>query len=206
MGTVVAVVLTLCVVAIVVAVYAALTKNFVLGVAALRRASSDEAFAAQVRRLLSGQPAETPAAPVPAPAPAPAPIPTPAPAPRHEALSLLAVLQREARLLDFLKESIEGYDDAQIGAAVRSVHKDSAAAIERMFGVVPLDASAEGAPVEVPAGYDPARYRLVGNVPAQAPMRGKLAHPGWKATRTEVPAWTGRADAAPVIAPTEVEF
>ena len=205
MGTVAAVVLTLCVVAIVVAVCAALIKNFSLGLAAWRRVCGDEAFAAQVRRLLSGQPAETPAA-APVPVPAPAPTPAPVAAPRHEALSLLAVLQREARLLDFLKEPIEGYDDAQIGAAVRSVHKDSAAAIERMFGVVPLDASAEGASVEVPAGYDSARYRLVGNVPAQAPMRGKLAHPGWKATRADVPAWTGRADAAPVLAPTEVEF
>ena len=204
MGIVAAVVLTLCVVAIVFAVCAALIKDFSLGVAAWRRVCGDEAFAAGVRRLLSGQPAvETPA---PVPVPAPAPTPAPVAAPRHEALSLLAVLQREARLLDFLKEPIDGYNDAQIGAAVRSVHKDSAAAIERMFGVEPLDASAEGASVEVPAGYDPARYRLVGNVPAQAPMRGKLAHPGWKATRADVPAWNGRADAAPVLAPTEVEF
>ena len=35
---------------------------------------------------------------------------------RHDALSLLAVLQREARLLDFLKEPVEGYSDAQVGA------------------------------------------------------------------------------------------
>lgn len=202
MGTLAAIVLTLCVVAIVFAVCSALIKNFSLGLAAWRRVCGDEAFAAQVRRLLSGQPAEE----TPALAPAPTPAPAPVAAPRHEALSLLAVLQREARLLDFLKEPIEGYDDAQIGAAVRSVHKDSAAAVERMFGVVPLDASAEGAPVEVPAGYDPARYRLVGNVPSQSPMRGKLAHPGWKATRADVPAWTGRADAATVLAPTEVEF
>ena len=205
MGTLAAVVLTLCIVAIVLAVCAALIKNFSLGLTAWRRVCADEAFAAEVRRLLSSQPAETPA-PAPVPAPVPAPAPAPVAAPRHEALSLLAVLQREARLLDFLKEPIEGYSDTQIGAAVRSVHKDSAAAVERMFGVVPLDASAEGASVEVPAGYDPARYRLVGNVPAQAPMRGKLAHPGWKATRADVPAWTGRTDAAQVIAPTEVEF
>ena len=74
-----------------------------------------------------------------------------------------------------------------------------------MFGVEPLQTVAEGAPVEVPAGYDPARYRLVGNVPRQGPLRGKLAHPGWKATRYDVPAWTGQADAARIIAPAEVE-
>ena len=187
MGTFAAILLTLCVVAIVFAVCLALIKNFSLGVQALRRVCGDDAFAAQVRRLLSGQSLET-AAPAPAPAPVAAPVPTPAPAaPRHDALSLLAVLQREARLLDFLKEPIEGYSDAQIGAAVRSVHKDSAAVIDRMFGVEPLQGGAEGAAVEVPAGYDPARYRLVGNVPGQGPLRGKLAHPGWKATRATCP-------------------
>ena len=202
MGTFAAILLTLCVVAIAFAVCAALIKNFSLGVQALRRVCGDDAFAAQVRRLLSGQTLETPA---PAPAPLPTPVPAPAAA-RHDALSLLAVLQREARLLDFLKEPVEGYSDAQIGAAVRSVHKDSAAVIERMFGVEPLQSGAEGGPVEIPAGYDPARYRLVGNVPGQGPLRGKLAHPGWKATRSDVPEWTGKADAAQVIAPAEVEF
>lgn len=202
MGTFATILLTLCVVAIVFAVCFALIKNFSLGIQALRRVCGDEAFAAEVRRLLSGQPAETSA-----PLPTPVPVPVPAPAAlRHDALSLLAVLQREARLLDFLKEPIEGYADAQIGAAVRSVHKDSAAVVERMFGVAPLQAGAEGGPVEVPAGYDPARYRLVGNVPTQGPLRGKLAHPGWKATRADVPEWTGKADAALVIAPAEVEF
>ncbi len=202
MGTFATILLTLCVAAILFAVCSALIKNFSLGVQAWRRVCGDDAFAAQVRRLLSGQGLETPVA---APAPTPVPLPAPA-APRHDALSLLAVLQREARLLDFLKEPIEGYSDAQIGAAVRSVHKDSAAVIERMFGVEPLQAGPEGSTVEIPAGYDPARYRLVGNVPAQGPLRGKLAHPGWQATRADVPDWTGQAAAARVLAPAEVEF
>lgn len=202
MGTFAAILLTLCVVITVFAVCFALIKNFSLGIRTWRRVCGDDAFAAQVRVLLSGQSLETSA-----PAPAPAPVPAPAPAaPRHDALSLLAVLQREARLVDFLKEPIEGYSDAQVGAAVRSVHKDSAVVIERMFGVEPLQAGAEGASVEVPAGYDPARYRLVGNVPAQGPLRGKLTHPGWKATRADVPDWTGKTDSAQVLAPAEVEF
>src|SRR5207253_6846543 len=35
------------------------------------------------------------------------------------AVQLLAILQREGRLLDFLQEDVDGYADAQIGAAVR---------------------------------------------------------------------------------------
>ena len=132
---------------------------------------------------------------------------------RHEALSLLATLQRDARLLDYLKAPLAQYSDAQVGAAARAVHKDAAAVIERFFGVEPLTAQAEGATVEVPPGYDPAKIRLVGNVPAagngsggNGTLRGRLAHPGWKATRAEVPAWTGNTDSVTVLAPTEVEF
>ncbi len=79
--------------------------------------------------------------------------------------------------------------------------------VERLFGVEPLSAQAEGTTLELPAGYDPVRYRLVGNVPgAGAVLRGTVVHPGWKALRADVPAWNGKADAANVLAPTEVQF
>src|SRR5262249_54971860 len=40
-------------------------------------------------------------------------------------LRLLALLQREGRLLDFLMEDVQPYTDAQIGAAVRDIHRNS---------------------------------------------------------------------------------
>ena len=39
------------------------------------------------------------------------------------ALQLLALLQRDGRLVDFLQEEIDAYTDAQIGAAVRDIHR-----------------------------------------------------------------------------------
>ena len=140
----------------------------------------------------------------------PAPVPEPVasgPKPgRSEALTLLAALQREARLVDFLQEELTGYDDAQIGASVRDIHRDCAAAIERMFALQPLREQAEGSPLEIAAGFDPAQVKLVGNVTGQPPFRGTLAHPGWRATRCEIPAWIGHETAAQVIAPAEVEI
>ena len=207
-------------------------RRFALGWKALFRVWTNHAFASQVGRWLEASQAAG-ASPAAAPSPAPArqaaePVRlhprtghtttlsisrsstgnAAGPSGRHDAaLSLLAVLQRDARLLDFLKESTEGYSDAEVGAATRSVHKEAAAVIERLFGVAPMSPEAEGASVEVPAGYDPARYRLLGNVPKGAgPWRGTLVHPGWKAVRADVPAWTGRHDAANVLAPTEVQF
>lgn len=143
----------------------------------------------------------------PAQRPAEAPTPKPKPQPKAppSALLLLAALQREARLVDFVKEPLAGFSDAQIGAAARDVHRDCAAVLERMFALQPMVTESEGAEITVPAGFDAAQYRLSGNVSSQAPFRGKLVHHGWRASRCEIPEWTGSDEAARVIAPLEVE-
>jgi hypothetical protein len=128
----------------------------------------------------------------------------PAPA-RSEALTLLATLQREARLVDFLQEPLEGYSDAQIGAAVRDVHRRSAETVERLFALRPVASQEEGAQIDVPDGAA-TRFHLVGNVGAQSPRRGALRHKGWEATRCQLPQWTGDEDAQLVVAPAEVEL
>jgi hypothetical protein len=124
---------------------------------------------------------------------------------RNEALTLLATLQRDARLIDFLMEDLSGYDDAQIGAAVRDVHRNGAAALERMFALRPLRYQEEGSDVEILAGYDPVQVKLTGHVTGQPPLRGTLVHHGWQATQCELPEWSGQEESARVIAPAEVE-
>jgi hypothetical protein len=124
---------------------------------------------------------------------------------RSDALTLLATLQREARLIDFLMEDLSGYDDAQIGAAVRDVHRDCAAALERMFALRPLRSQEEGSPVEILADYNPVQVTLTGNVTGHLPLRGILMHHGWQAMQCELPAWSGQGEAARIIAPAEVE-
>jgi len=124
---------------------------------------------------------------------------------RSDALTLLATLQREARLIDFLMEDLAGYDDAHIGAAARDVHRACAAALERMFALRPLRYQEEGAHVEIVVGYDPTQVTLTGNVTGQLPLRGTLVHHGWQAMQCELPAWSGQEESARVIAPAEVE-
>src|SRR5207247_2954163 len=79
------------------------------------RTLRDPAFADKVQALLE-----------PPPPPPPAPPPKPSGAP----LRLLALLQREGRLLDFLLEDIQSYPDAQIGAAVRDIHRQCQHAVK----------------------------------------------------------------------------
>jgi len=170
--------------------------NFTLGLQAMFRVWGDAAFGEKVKDLLEGKSA--------AAAPAPQ-LEKPAPK-RSEALTLLAVLQREARLVDFIQEPITGYSDAQIGAAARSVHDACADVFERFFSLKPLRQEPDGAQIEVPAGADSSQFRLVGNVGGAGPFRGTLAHPGWRAEKCELPAWIGRNESAMVVAPCEVEL
>jgi hypothetical protein len=169
------------------------------------RVLSDDAFAASVRSLMDGKTLAS-AAPPQVSAPVTAKAVSPAAPTRSEALTLLAVLQREARLVDFLKENIAPYSNEQVGAAVRDVHRDAAASLERMFALQPVRSESEGASVEVPAGSDAARVRLVGNVSGNPPFRGTLRHAGWEATKVQLPEWTGGDANARLVAPAEVEL
>ncbi len=161
----------------------------------------DDTFAEKVKNLVEGK-ADAVAAPQPSVI-AKAPE-KPAPK-RSEAITLLSVLQREARFVDFVQEPITGYSDAQIGAAVRTVHDDCARVLDRIFALKPLRAEADGAQVDVPADFDSAQIRVVGNVPGAGALRGTLCHPGWTAAKCELPEWTGRDESALVVAACEVE-
>jgi hypothetical protein len=136
--------------------------------------------------------------------------PTPAPVSkkpaRSEAVTLLAALQREARFIDFVKEPLDGLSDEQIGAAVRDIHRNLAAVINRMFGPKPVLSESEGATIDVPPGFDAGKYRLVGKVAGEPPFQGTLTHHGWQVAACQLPEWTGTVAAAPIIAPAEVEI
>jgi hypothetical protein len=106
--------------------------------------------------------------------------PPPPPKPSAEPLWLLAVLQREGRLLDFLLEDVQGYANEQIGAAVRDIHRSCQKAIREHLSLEPVLNKAEDETVEVAAGFDPSAIRLTGNVAGQPPFKGVLRHHGWR--------------------------
>lgn len=182
-------------------------------------------FAADVDRLRTGgaseaptslpQPAAPSAAPAPAPAPAvsapaAAPVAPVAPATPKEAdttaaLQLLSLLQREARLVDFVQEDIAAYSDAEIGAAARVVHEGCRKVLREHVTLAPVRAESEGSRLTLAAGFDAAAVRLTGNVVGQAPFTGTLAHRGWRATEVRLPQLAEGHDAR-IVAQAEVEL
>jgi len=129
----------------------------------------------------------------------------PLPLQQNAAITLLAALQREARFIDFLQESLAGFSDAQIGAAARTVHDDCAKVLERFFDLQPIIDQPEESPVEITA-ENASLFQMTGNLNQPLPFQGKLIHPGWKATKTDLPTWSGQSDTALVVAPSEVEI
>ena len=134
------------------------------------------------------------------------PDPKPAKPVRSDALSLLAALQREARLVDIVKEPLANFTDEQVGAAARDVLSNTGKVLDRIFDLKPLIDQEDGSTVETPADFDAGRFSLTGNVSGEAPYKGKLAHHGWEAGKCEVPNWTGSKTSANVVAPIEIEL
>ena len=134
------------------------------------------------------------------------PDPKPAKPIRSDAISLLAALQREARLVDIVKEPLANFTDEQVGAAARDVLSNTGKVLDRIFDLQPLSDQEDGSSIETPVDFDTGRYNLTGNVTGEAPYKGKLAHHGWEAKQCQLPNWTGSESSAKVVAPIEIEL
>lgn len=124
---------------------------------------------------------------------------------RDGALALLALLQREGRLVDFLRESLDGFSDADIGAAARDVHRGCKKVLEQHLALEPVMPGEEESKVSVPKGFDPAEIRIVGEAKGEPPFKGTLRHHGWRVVEAKLPSLAEGIDRT-VIAPAEVEL
>jgi hypothetical protein len=135
--------------------------------------------------------------------PAQTPQPTIAKTARSDALTLLAVLQREARFIDLVQEPLANYSDAQVGAAARDVIQQTHKVLQRMFDIHPLSAVAEGTLIDLPKDVSSSRWKPIGE--AAQKNRVTIVHPGWIATASSIPVWTGTKEDAGILMPTEIE-
>lgn len=162
------------------------------------------AFRAFFSLIVHGRLADDIVADVSTPRTTPPPPPTaPAIESSDRAIQLLALLQRDGRLVDFLMEDLAAYPDAQIGAAARDVHGSCRQSLARYVTLTPVLNDGEGQQTMIASGTDASRVKVLGNVAGQPPYRGVVRHRGWDVSRIELPPLppTGRT----VVAPAEVE-
>lgn len=121
------------------------------------------------------------------------------------ALQLLGLLQKEARFIDFIKEEVTAYSDADVGIAARVVHEGCNKAIKEHFTLEMVRTEPEGDKITLQKGFDATTVRLTGNIVGNAPFTGNLVHKGWKVTDVRLPKLTAGHDAK-IIAAAEVEL
>jgi hypothetical protein len=132
----------------------------------------------------------------------PAPAPKPQAGPSDGAVQILSILQRDARLIDFLMEDVSAYSDEQVGAAVRDVQEQSRKSLQRYLKLQPAVDGVEGTFTKLyPA--ESSAYKLIGKVPASGKAPGgTLRHKGWKVDKVDLPTVAPGS----VLAPAEIEI
>jgi hypothetical protein len=125
------------------------------------------------------------------------------------ALQLLGILQRDARLVDFLMEDVTPYSDEQVGSAVRNVHAQSRESLKKYVTLAPVIDGVEGTFTKPEAAgavaRDPNAIKFIGNLPAQGkPQGGLLRHRGWRVDSVSLPALHAKQSVS-ILAPAELE-
>lgn len=157
--------------------------------------------AARIAAPLPAPPSPTPAAPQTA-----SPTPPPSPERVHASgLALLAALQREGRLVDFLQQDVAGFSDADVGAAARVIHEGCRRVLQQWVELQPAIAESEGSSLTLPAGFDAHRIRITGQVTGQPPFHGTVRHHGWVASKVRFPTLSESLDPR-VLAAAEIEL
>lgn len=162
------------------------------GLAIAGRANQDPAFAAKLQAIQTGAEVKTLEPPKPV-------------KPSGAPLRMLALLQAESRLVDFLMEDIHGASDEQIGQAVREIHKKAQAALKQHAVIEPVLTGNEGDNTTVQKGFDPSAIRVIGNVTGEPPFTGAIQHPGWRVKELKLATPPEGADEF-VLQPAEVQI
>lgn len=130
--------------------------------------------------------------------------------PADGAVQLLAMLQQESRIVDFLMEDIGPYSDEQVGQVMRGVHENCRKVLDRVITLTPVVDGVEGTPTDLAAeglsNKQKQRIKLVGKVPPDGKAAsGILRHRGWQAEKVNLPSLEP-GKRATIIAPAEIEI
>jgi hypothetical protein len=124
---------------------------------------------------------------------------------RRMFLHLFSMMQQEGRLMDFLAEDLDQYEDSQIGSAVRAIHAGCRRIVQEYLDPQPVLIQAEGENVVIDGDFDPGAIKLTGKVVGEPPFEGILRHKGWQVGKLKLPTLSGRQNTK-IITPAEVEL
>lgn len=118
----------------------------------------------------------------------------------------LYLLQREARLIDFLLEDISSAPDDLVGAGVREVHAKCRKYLLEKLTLQPIISKEEGSKVSIEEGFNPNKIMLTGFLEGLPPYNGVLKHQGWDVLSSQIPEVTESFRKNPVLVQAELEI
>jgi hypothetical protein len=122
----------------------------------------------------------------------------------HGAVRILAEMQKEGRLIDFLQEDLENYSDEEIGGSVRTIHEGCKKVMDKSLSLEKILDQEEESTCRINKDYDAKSIKLTGRVGDIYPMKGTLVHPGWKVKEVNLTQKTKATQN--ILAPAEVEI
>ena len=120
------------------------------------------------------------------------------------AKQLLSILQKKGRLIDFLSQNLDHYNDEQVAKVARVIHDQCKKTLHTYCDIKPIYTAAENTEIMLDMSYDKYSIELTGNVNMKEKMKGKIIHQGWKIEKIMLPNITTDANLN-ILQPAEVE-
>ena len=122
----------------------------------------------------------------------------------ESAKQLLSILQKRGRLLDFLAQNLDHYDNEQVATVARVVHDQCKKALDSYCTLMPIYDDKENHEITLEENYDKYSVELTGNVAQSKHFKGRLIHQGWKVKKMHLPNVAEEAN-LDILQPAEVE-
>jgi len=120
------------------------------------------------------------------------------------ACALLALMQREARFLDFTLEDISQLPDEQVGAVSRLVHGDLKKLIRQYMELKPVIDADEGQKVSLGQDRMPYEIQVASDRDVSLPFTATLRHKGYRLVSINLPQ-KKHPEAVRVLMPAELD-
>ena len=100
------------------------------------------------------------------------------------ALTLLGLLQREGRFLDFVTRDVSELDDETLGRGARFLHQGCARVLSEYFELAEVTGEEPGSEIDLSSDLTDLGFEITG---ATTTDKGALAHRGWLTKRVTLP-------------------
>ncbi len=131
-------------------------------------------------------------------------IKTDFPVNNNAAKQLLKILQKQGRLLDFLTQNIDQFNDKEVANAAKVVHRGCNRALKKHCIIKAIYDTNENTNITLNPNFDRSKVNLTGNHHIKSPIKGILIHKGWQIESLSLPTLTEKAN-PDILQPAEIE-